>query len=129
VSGLVFNLLFPLASIPTPTGDRRASDVLNDIMPGLITLAVVAVWLALIAIGRPVPDALAAILQVVVGFYFGQHVAMAAARGILASNASASDAAAGAATAASNAQVAAVAAANAAAANATAAATTGTTKP
>ncbi|MCR4341885.1 MAG: hypothetical protein NUW01_18570 [Gemmatimonadaceae bacterium] len=82
-------------------------------MPGLITLAVVGVWLALMALGRPVPDALGAILQVVVGFYFGQHVAMAAARGIISSNVIASDAAASAASAATSAAVAATTAATA----------------
>ena len=110
----MLGLMFPLSTLNTGSSDKTTATVLNDVMPGLITLAVVAVWLALTALGRAVPDSLNAILQVVVGFYFGQHVAMAAARGIIASNLTATEAATAAATSASAAQAAAVTAATAA---------------
>jgi hypothetical protein len=132
LSNLVLGMLFPLATLNTGTQDKTSATVLNDIMPGLITLAVVAVWLGLTALGHPVPDSLNAILQVVVGFYFGQHVAMAAARGIIASNTAAADAVVSAAKAATDATAAAVAASNtstAAAQAATAARLAGTTPP
>jgi hypothetical protein len=122
VNSVVLGMLFPLSTLNTGTSDKSSATVLNDIMPGLITLAVVAVWLGLTALGRTVPDSLNAILQVVVGFYFGQHVAMAAARGIIASNLTATEAATAAATSATAAQAAAVNAANAAS-------TSGGTKP
>ncbi len=110
MKSVVFGMLFPLATLNTGNSDRTSATALNDIMPGLITLAVVAVWLGLTALGRPVPDALNAILQVVVGFYFGQHVAMAAARGIIASNSAAANAVVTAAKVATDATAAAVAA-------------------
>lgn len=109
MGNLLLGLLFPLATIDTSGASRRPSDVLNDVMPGVITLAVVGVWLALTALGRSVPDALNAILQVVVGFYFGQHVAMAAARGIISSATTAASAAQTASAAAATATVAATA--------------------
>ncbi len=111
MKAIVLGMLFPLATLNTGNSDRTTTSVLNDVMPGLITLAVVAAWLALIVLGRPDNVDLTDIVRIVIAFYFGQHVAMAAARGILSSTATATQAATAAATAASTAQAAAVQAA------------------
>lgn len=54
-------------------------DLLREsvIVQGLLTLAVVGVWLFMIATVKPVPDTLTNIVGLVFGFFFGGKYALA----------------------------------------------------
>jgi Na+/H+ antiporter NhaC len=55
---------------------ERFLDALREsiITQAVITVAVVGVWLFLIATGQPIPPELSGILTLVIGFYFGSKV-------------------------------------------------------